>query len=357
MPGSFKFYVRDRGECTGHSRNDSNYRRNDDSSKPHNQLSTPRLKSTPGSPDEHPRYDSKDPNLNLHELLGGVDFYILSFLVEVVPLAQTMDKTDLSRKCSHGGSPATCEKCSKLAKKLWCARERALSFDGKLVRAAQRDNCSLRSVCKRWDSWFGGEDRLRGLYSRVSLRLPNPSSTPLLKSLLASFGKFITTIDISNQPLSDDALRNLLISSEKLTSLSLRRCGVFCGKGLHCRDIEEGRKPPLKHFALNDCKMLSDKGISNLVKLFGGTLLTISISGNKLLTDKCVRHITKYCNLLESLDLNGLHLKETSIRRLLFKCRTTLRAINIGRCESLSNDFVIGEMQNAAHDCLIYRRS
>jgi len=116
--------------------------------------------------------------------MGGVDFYILSFLVEVEETSDPIDRTDLSVTCFHGGCPATCDQCGRAAKKLWCARERALSFDGKRTRSAQRDCCAVRAVCKRWDLWFGGEARLRSLYSRVSLRLPSPSSTPLLNSLL-----------------------------------------------------------------------------------------------------------------------------------------------------------------------------
>lgn len=278
--------------------------------KPNGEVVTPRLKSPPTTmapttmapttmaPTDDVggdkfRYDERNPNLNLHELMGGLDYYILSFVVEVAERDDIIDQTDLSpQHCSHGGSPATCEQCSKFAKKLWCARERALSLDGRATRQAQRDNCVIRSVCKRWDSWFGGDKRMEKLYSRVSLRLPNPSSQPLLENMLASFGKWITTIDISNQSsqtFNDSTLRGLIGRCEGLISLSLRRCGVS-GKGFGRFEKGEGVRPKLKFLALNDCKMLNDKGVGGVCKGFGDSLVTVSISGNKLLTDKSVRY-------------------------------------------------------------------
>jgi len=103
--------------------------------------------------------------------------------------------------------------------------------------------------------------------------------------------------------------------------------------------------------------MLSDKGVQQFSKLCGDTLLTVSISGNKLLTDKSVKYLTKYCSILESVDLKGLDLRENTIRGLIEKCSETMHAINIGRCEGLSDEFVRGEMLNIFHDCLIYRRT
>ena len=181
----------------------------------------------------------------------------------------------------------------------------------------------------------------------------NGTNLPLYLLHALSFGKFISHIDISNQPLSDSSLKTLLSSTQSLTSLSLRRCGALTGKGFAISGGSDDLT--LRHLSLNDCKLLTDRGVYLACKLFGAALVTISVSCCKLLTDKSVRSIAKCCARLESCDLNSIPCRESSVRKLLTNCSQTLRAINIGGCEGLSDEFAEGEMSNWEHNCLIYR--
>jgi hypothetical protein len=317
---------------------------------------------------------------SLYELQGCLDLIIISFLIDLAP-SPTFPPQHL-QSCTHSGCPATCPKCMDLNYKLWGEREHVLSTNGKTSRSAQKDAALLSMVCKRWHAHIRHPKQNKLLWTRLALRTGSASDS-LTKSLVSSFGRFISVVDLCNQKmLSDSAVTSILVNCESLSAVSIKRCckitgscfafdgaaGPTAGADAEITPAPEevarqGADPPasrklptLSNLALAGLDNLKDCHLSSVGKHFGAALETINLSGCPKITGRGVKSLTRQCPALISLDLcNTAALSQGNILSIIRKCQM-LKSVNIGGCGAIGDEFVREVMADQSHNVLIYRR-
>ena len=304
------------------------------------------------SPSPSPR-----PQESLYELHGVLDLIVLSYLIDLTPTTDT--GPNHTHECTHESCPATCPLCIDKNYKLWGEREHLLSQDGKTYRQAQKDAAVLSTVCKRWHCHVRQPKQNKLLWTRLALRVGTASNS-LAASIVSSYGRFISTVDLSNQKmLSDEAVNTMLVACGGLKALSIKRCGKVTGS---CFSLEDGEGvakeiPKLSNLTLAGLENLKDSCLTAIGRLFGRSLETVNLSGNKQLTGKGVKSLVKHCEVIVSLDLcNTSELTQAHLRYMLRKGVRSLKSINIGGCLAIGDDFVKSIMADESHDTLIYRR-
>jgi len=210
-----------------------------------------------------------------------------------------------------------------------------------------------------------------------------------IENMLSSMGDNLMGLDLSATGISDLELVNLGVRLDKLEVLDLSDCWDLTDQGLSellcvtsgalehlhlfrtnitCEGLTglDSQLVSLQTLDLNECRILTDQGLNEIVSLTGGDLTELHLAGTDVTTEGLARQAVKLANIqvlkldgcrqldnhgfLELLNMTGKNLAVLDMSRTDITCEglseldihlKNLKKLNMDSCKSLTNQRIM----------------
>lgn len=238
----------------------------------------------------------------------------------------------------------------------------AASATNLLARQTDREVLDLRPSAAGVDDVLMDELALQ-IRANVPGKDPNVFSTVIMcgcenftpigmRSFVHAMGSRIRRLDFSSTALQLGVIKVLATGLEALDELDLSRCPSppLTTEGIRVLLLSSGCAS-LKVLRVCYCSALIDDAIGAFVNLKKLRSLDVSYSTN--LSDRGFQTLSKACQMLQFVNLEGLdRLSNNGLRLLVRSCRSSLRVLSLRRCRLLTDDALatIGDREYGARD-------